>query len=73
MHEHKDKTQASQKDEMRSFHFSKTPKISALAFDRDKNLFYLASDESIDEVLDGEGYHVVHANRNLSIQEEKKK
>lgn len=65
MHEQNEKTQRNQK--------SKTPKISALAFDRDKNLFYLASDESIDEVLDEEGYHVVHANRNLLAREDKRK
>ena len=59
MHEPEDKITATQKPESKKFH-------SALAFDRDKNLFYLASDESIDEVLDDEGYHVVHANRNQS-------
>lgn len=46
--------------------------FSAFDYDRDKNLSYLASDESIEEVLDEEGYHVVHANRNLSNEDSKR-
>lgn len=46
-------------------------KITALAFDRDKNLIYLANDESVDEILDSEGYHVVHANRDLENENKK--
>jgi hypothetical protein len=65
MREQNDKTPLSLKAERNKL-------VSALALDRDKNLFYLASDESIDEVLDEEGYHVVHANRKLSIEDYKK-
>lgn len=65
MYEHHDKTQQAKKAEACRLQKSVTRKLSASAFDRDKNLSYLASDESIDEVLDNDGYHVVHANRNL--------
>jgi hypothetical protein len=40
--------------------------LTAFAFDRDKNVFYLASDESVDEILDSDGYHVIHPNRDMS-------
>lgn len=49
---------------------SRGPRLSALSFDRDKNLFYWANDESVDEILDADGYHVVHANRNLNKEDE---
>jgi len=65
MYEQQDKMQLTQKDEANRLQRSDSKKLTALAFDRDKNFFYLASDESIDEVLDQDGYHVVHANRNL--------
>lgn len=69
MHEQKNKTQMNLANEKKCFHYPDSQKLAALAFDRDKNWFYLANDESIDEVLDSDGYHVVHANRNLSSQE----
>lgn len=40
-------------------------RMTAYLIDRDKNICYWATDESVDEILDEDGYHVVHANRNL--------
>ena len=41
---------------------------SALELDRDKNKTYVANDEAVDEIVNDEGYQVIHPNREIEIK-----
>ncbi len=40
-------------------------KASALIYDRDKNKHYVANDEAVDEIVNDDGYQVIHPNRKI--------